>query len=65
MVVNGKTYKSTMIPFAAQLNDDQIANVLTYSRNAWGNSGDAVKPEEVSRIRAEAPAAASPGAEFE
>ncbi len=63
-VVNGKTYKGTMIPLA-YLNDDQIANVLTYVRNSWGNNGDAVSAAEVAKIRAEsgtttpAPAATS------
>ena len=33
LVVNGKTYKGTMIPLA-YLPDEQIANVVTYVRNA-------------------------------
>jgi nitrite reductase (NO-forming) len=56
-IVNGKTYKGTMIPLA-YLTDDQIANVLTYVRNAWGNSGDAVSASEVAKVRAEAAAPA-------
>lgn len=55
-IVNGKTYKGTMIPLA-YLTDDQIANVLTYVRNTWGNSGDAVSAADVAKIRAEAAAA--------
>ncbi|MHB8522864.1 MAG: copper-containing nitrite reductase [Limisphaerales bacterium] len=54
MVVNGTTYKNTMIPLN-YLTDEQIANVLTYVRNSWGNSGDAVTVEEVGRMRKEAP----------
>lgn len=50
VVVNGKTYNGTMIPLN-YLNDDQIANVLTYVRNSWGNSGDAIAAEDVARIR--------------
>ena len=50
VVVNGKTYNGTMIPLN-YLNDDQVANVLTYVRNSWGNSGDAIAAEEVARIR--------------
>jgi len=50
MVVNGKTYKNTMIPLG-YLTDEQVANVLTYVRNSWGNSGDAVAVEEVSKFR--------------
>jgi nitrite reductase (NO-forming) len=50
IVVNGKTYNGTMVPLN-YLSDEQIANVLTYVRNSWGNSGEAVTPREVSRIR--------------
>jgi nitrite reductase (NO-forming) len=50
MVVNGKTYKNPMIPLG-HLTDEQVANVLTYVRNTWGNSGDATAVEEVSKFR--------------
>jgi len=60
-VVNGKTYKGTMIPLA-YLTDDQIANVLTYVRNSWGNAGDAVSAADVAKIRAEAAAPAATAA---
>jgi nitrite reductase (NO-forming) len=51
VVVNGKTVNSVMPPMS-QLNDDEIANILTYVRNSWGNSGEAVTPEEVTAVRA-------------
>jgi nitrite reductase (NO-forming) len=54
MTVNGKQYNGTMIPLN-YLSDDEVANVLTYVRNSFGNKGDAVKAEEVRRIRSEAP----------
>jgi nitrite reductase (NO-forming) len=38
------------------LSDDEIANVLTYVRNSFGNSGDSVSSQEVRRIRGETPA---------
>jgi nitrite reductase (NO-forming) len=57
MTVNGKKYNGTMTPLN-YLSDDDIANVLTYVRNSFGNNGDAVTPAEVRRIRSEAPAAA-------
>lgn len=57
VVVNGKTYNGTMIPLN-YLSDEDVANVVTYVVNSFGNSGDAVKPEEVRRIRSEAPAPA-------
>ncbi|HWQ93696.1 MAG TPA: copper-containing nitrite reductase [Clostridia bacterium] len=50
IVVNGQTYNGTMVPMN-YLSDDQIADVLTYVRNSWGNSGDAVSSQEVARIR--------------
>jgi mono/diheme cytochrome c family protein len=35
-----------------QLNDPQVAVVLTYIRNSWGNASRAVSPDEVARLRA-------------
>jgi nitrite reductase (NO-forming) len=50
VVVNGQHYNSVMPPMS-QLNDDAIANILTYARNTWGNKGDAVSPDEVTAVR--------------
>jgi nitrite reductase (NO-forming) len=50
VTVNGKTYDSVMPPMS-QLTDDEIANILTYVRNSWGNKGDAVSAAEVAQIR--------------
>ena len=52
IVVNGKKYNSVMAPLY-YLTDEQIANVVTYVRNSWGNQGDAVSPQEVRKIRGE------------
>lgn len=49
--VSGKKYNNVMTPQGALLNDEEIANVLTYVRSSWGNKGDAVKPEEVKAVR--------------
>jgi nitrite reductase (NO-forming) len=49
--VNGKRYESVMPPMS-QLADDEIANILTYVRNEWGNSGEAVGKDEVAKARA-------------
>ncbi len=54
VTVNGKAYDSTMPPMS-QLNDDEIAHILTYVRNAWGNSGEAVTAAEVASVRASTP----------
>jgi nitrite reductase (NO-forming) len=52
VTVNGTTFDSVMPP-QAHLSDREIADVLTFLRSSWGNSGDAVTPEEVSLKRAE------------
>ena len=40
-----------MPSFAWRLSDEQVANILTYVRNNWGNQAPAVSPETVGRIR--------------
>jgi nitrite reductase (NO-forming) len=54
VTVNGKQYNSVMPPMS-QLTDDEIANILTYTRNSWGNKGPAVTKEEVAKVRASTP----------
>ena len=36
----------------SQLNDDEVANILTYVLNTWGNNGGAVTKEQVKAVRA-------------
>lgn len=43
--------KGFMPPFAKTLNDEQIAAVATYIRNAWGNDFGPVTPEESAALR--------------
>jgi mono/diheme cytochrome c family protein/glucose/arabinose dehydrogenase len=53
VVLGGKEGTIGMMPpLAASLNDDQIASVVTYIRRAWGHTGSAVSPIEVSEVRA-------------
>ena len=40
-----------MPPFAQRLSDEDVASVLTYVRNSWGNRAPAVAPAEVQRYR--------------
>jgi mono/diheme cytochrome c family protein len=40
-----------MPSYGWQLNDGQVANVLNYIRNSWGNAAPAVSPDEVGRLR--------------
>ncbi len=45
-------FAAGMIPLAHQT-DEQIADVLTFVRNSFGNKASAVKPEEVKAMRGE------------
>jgi nitrite reductase (NO-forming) len=50
VTVNGHTYNGVMPP-QVQLSDDQVANVLTFIMNSWGNQGDFVSVEDVKAVR--------------
>lgn len=50
ITVNGREYNATMVPIN-YLSDEQVANVLTYVRNSFGNNGDAINAEEVANVR--------------
>lgn len=50
MVVNGVTYYGVM-PSQAWLSDRQVADVLNYVRNSWGNQGAMVSLAEVTKER--------------
>jgi hypothetical protein len=51
VTVKGQPYNNAMAPWGAVLKDDQIAAVLTYIRNEWGNKGPAIPVEFVSKVR--------------
>lgn len=51
ITINGETYNGVMP--ALGLSDEDIANVLTFVYNSWGNSGLTVGPDEVKRVRAQ------------
>jgi cytochrome c oxidase subunit 2 len=51
LVMNGKT-GTAMVGFANQLSDTELAAVISYQRNSWGNNtGDLVQPSEVTAAR--------------
>lgn len=50
VVVNGREYNSVMPPMS-QLNDDEVANIVTYVLNSWGNPGGRVSAADVSAAR--------------
>jgi nitrite reductase (NO-forming) len=51
--VNGKDYNSVMPPMN-QLNDDEIANLMTFIGNTWGNAGGQISQADVTKLRAQA-----------
>ena len=58
IVVNGKVYDPSrgvppMTAFRSLLKDRELAAVLTFVRNSWGNKSPAISTESVARIRKE------------
>ncbi|MDO7137410.1 copper-containing nitrite reductase [Algibacter lectus] len=49
ITVNGETYNSVMT--RQMLSSDEIANVLTYVYNSWGNSKKVVTKEMVNKVK--------------
>ncbi|PCE65793.1 PVC-type heme-binding CxxCH protein [Sediminicola luteus] len=51
--VKGKKYPGQvpMTPFGGMLNDKEIAAVLTYVRNSFGNKASAIYEQDVKRVR--------------
>lgn len=50
IIVNGKTYNGYMAPLG--LDEDEIADVMNYILNSWGNKNDSIiTEEEVSKIK--------------
>ena len=49
IIVNGKSYNTTMAPMG--LENDEVADVMNYVMNSWGNAQDKmVTPEEVAAV---------------
>ena len=46
-----KSYSPAMPSLGYRLNDDQVAAVVTYVRNSWGNAAGAVSPDTVRTLR--------------
>jgi mono/diheme cytochrome c family protein len=51
ITVNGNQYNNAMNGWRDILSDAEIAAVLSYVRNSWGNKAGLVTPEEVKAIR--------------
>jgi mono/diheme cytochrome c family protein len=50
MEVNGEVYNGVM-PQHSFLNDEEVADVLTYIRTNFGNDAGEIKAEEVKKLR--------------
>ena len=51
IVLNGKQ-GTAMQAFGAQLNEVDLAAVISYERNAWGNNtGDVIQPIDVAKFK--------------
>ena len=51
VIVNGENY-NMMMPAQNHLSDQEIADVLNFVQNSWGNKAKAVTPAQVKEIRA-------------
>lgn len=60
--VNGADFSAPapMPPQGAVLSDQDVANVLTYVRNSWGNKGSLVTKEMVAAVREKEKSRAAP-----
>jgi nitrite reductase (NO-forming) len=61
VTVNGEQFNSVMPPMS-QLTDDEVANILTYVLNNWGNDDGVVTPPEVAEVREATKDVRPPGA---
>lgn len=50
ITVNGSNYNAAM-PGLSYLSDEEIAKILTFVMNSWGNPGGEVNPAEVAATR--------------
>lgn len=55
IVVNGQAFNvpGGMQPFGGAMSAQDLANVLTFIRNSWGNEGTMITKEMVEKVRAE------------
>jgi hypothetical protein len=51
VTVKGQQFNNVMAPWGKVLKDEQIAAILTYVRNEWGNQAPPITKDFVSQIR--------------
>lgn len=51
--INGKRYDGQvpMTPFGGMLSNDEMADVLTFVRNSFGNQAEPIRPQQVKGVR--------------
>jgi mono/diheme cytochrome c family protein len=49
--INGDAYTNPMPPVGANFKDQEIADVLTYVRNSFGNKASAISADQVKTLR--------------
>jgi cytochrome c oxidase cbb3-type subunit 2 len=55
VTIGGVAYSSVMPPFAGQLSDADIANIVNYERSSWGNHAKPATAADVAAVRAKGP----------
>ena len=65
LTVSGQTWSRSMPAMGAAMSDSDLADVLTYIRNSWGNKGAPVTAADVKGIRAKIGAHPQPLSEQE
>ena len=55
VTIGGVEYTSVMPPFAGQLSDAQIADIINHERSSWGNHARPVTPAGVAAARSKSP----------
>ena len=52
ITVKGGTFSTQVMPgWSSNFTDEKLADIMTYLRASWGNTGGAVKPDEVAAAR--------------
>ena len=51
--VKGQEWNLNMAAMGATYSDDQLADVVSYIRNAWGNKASVVTADQVKKVRAD------------
>ena len=53
--VRGQSYDDVMPGLGSRLSDEELAEILTYIRNSWGNEAPPITADDVARVRQQYP----------